>query len=147
MPSKKVKPIYVITTMRIGFKYGNNTRSKDGIYHSYLKRTSPSQKKYLTIIRKRTWGWYPDLEQAQEALEKNYGDMFEGEYQYGVIEEVPFGVMWGGGDTKEVWYKWKGSWEEGQYLPCDKPDEYKNVICFMERMRRIRADWSGIHED
>lgn len=147
MSTKKVKLIYVITTMNIGFKYGNPTASKDGIYHSYRKRTSPNQKKYLTIISKRTWGWYPDIEQAKEALEKNYGDLYEGEYQYGVIEEVPMGVMWGGGETKEWWYKWKGSWEKGKFQSCEKPDEYKNIICFMERTRRIKFDWDGINED
>jgi hypothetical protein len=148
MSTKKVKPIFVITTMKFGYKYGSNTRSKDGTYHSFYKRTSPNQRKYFTIVRERTWGWYPTIEQAKEAVEHNFADLYEdGYYPQAVIEEMHAGVLHGCVTPREWWYQWKGSPEKGAYKPWQKPKEYDKVIGFMNRMRHIRADWRDVNED
>lgn len=148
MSTKKVKPIYVITTMMFGFKYGNTTRSKDGIYHSFLKRTSPTQRKYFTIVRERTWGWYPTLEEAKEAVERNYADLYEdGYYPQAVIEEICPGVLQGCETPKEWWYEWKGTRQKGAYKSWQKPKDFNNIVGFMNRMRQIRTDWRDANED
>lgn len=125
----KEKIIYIITTLRFGYKYGNKGRSKDGIYRSYLKRTSKSQEKFFTIIRSRTWGWYYDLAIAKKCVEENWGDMYENDYFEAVIEEVPEGSVTNI-PTKEFWYKWKGSWEKGGYKSWKKPKKYEGIVGF-----------------
>jgi hypothetical protein len=147
LPTRKnPSSIYVVTTLQFGFKYINRKRSGDGKYHSYEKRISPSQKEYFTIVRERTWGWYSTLDKAKEAVEKNYGDMYENDYNYAVIERTPEGILWGGDIPKEWWYKWQGSWEKGKYVPWKKPSEYDTVIGFMSRIRQIKSHWGLSNE-
>jgi hypothetical protein len=44
------------------------------------------------IKRHRTWGWFPTLKDAEEAVMTNDGDMYEmGYYNTAVIEEVEWG--------------------------------------------------------
>lgn len=123
--------IYVITAIEFGFKYANPKRSDDGKYHSYFARTSEDQKEYFTIRNKRTWGWYSDLKTAKESVEMNNADIYEGQYNHAVIEEVAEGILFGGDIPKEWWYKWEGTWEEGGYKPAEKPGEYLGVMGFM----------------
>lgn len=127
----KSKKIYLVTALCFGYKYSNKKRSKDGIYHSYLKRTSPSQREYFTIINKRTFYWFSTLVDAQKCIKRNYYDMCEAvSFPEAVIEEV----FEGGGvydvPRKEWWYKWKGSYKKGGYKPWKKPKEYHNVVGF-----------------
>lgn len=143
----KKKPIYTVTTLQFGFKYGNNKRSKDGVFHSFLKRTSPSQRKYFTITNKRTWGWYSKLEDAQKCVEENWADIYEGSYGYAVIEEVHEGILHGANTPREWWYKWQGSWEKGKYKPWNKPKEYDGIIFFMSRIRKLKAHWGDTNDD
>jgi hypothetical protein len=136
---KKTKPIYVVTTMRFGFKFANSKRSADGLFHSYEKRTSPNQKQFFTTLRERTWGWYASLETAKQSVEENLADIYEGEYDCALIEEIHEGVLYGAEISKEWWYKWKGSWEKGGYKPWKKPKEYDNVTGFMNRIQPRKA--------
>jgi len=122
------KKIYVVTTIEFGYKYGDTERHEDGLYHSYGFRTSPDQEKIFTKKRSSTWGWFDKLEDAQESVRENWGDMYEGCYNYAVIEEVGKGILNHG--MKEWWYKWKGSWEQGGYKKSKKPKQYSNVIGF-----------------
>jgi len=131
----KSKIIYAISTMRFGFKYMNDRRSADGYYHSYEKRTSSNQKQYFSILRERTWGWYSSLKNAQKCIEENWGDIFEGSYDYALIEEIPEGVLFGGAIPKEWWFKWKGTCKKGKYILSKKPKEYDTVVCFAGRLR------------
>ena len=128
------KHIYVITTLHLGLKYGDMVAHEDGHYYSYRKRTSPDQREYMTIIRSRTWGWFERLEDAQEAIENNYGDMFENYYGHALIEKVADGVMFGCEEPEEHWYYWKGTWEDGGYVPDVKPESCESVIHFMDRI-------------
>lgn len=138
---RKLKVAYVVTTLDFGLKYFNIKRSKDGYFHSFYKRTSKSQRERFTITKSRTWGWYSSLEEAQKCVLENHCDIYEGDYNYAVIEEVKEGVLHGLACPKEWWYKWKGSWENGSYKPWKKPKEYDNVIFFMNRMKGMRAHW------
>jgi hypothetical protein len=132
----KNNKVYVVTTMRFGYKWFNKTRSKDGYYHSYYKQTSPNQEKYFSTLSHRTWGWYSKLKDAQECVNLNSCDIYEGEYNYAVIEEISEGVLQGGEIPKEWWYKWEGDWETGKYKPCEKPKEYEGYIVFMDQINR-----------
>jgi len=140
----KINVIYVVTTLRFGYKYINKSRSGDGKYHSYYKRTSPSQRKYFTIVNSRTWGWYKELKDAQQCVEENWGDIYEGEYTAAVIERISEGILHGADIPEEWWYKWKGTWEKGCYKKWKKPKEYDHTICFMDRMKQIRAHWGDL---
>ena len=128
---EKSKVIYVISTMRFGDMYGNTKRSPDGIYRSYRKRTSKSQRKYFTIISSRTWGWFADFKTAEKSVLENWGDIYEGEYFMALIEEVPEGSVVNM-PTHEYWYKWTGTWKKGKYVKVNngKPEEYKNIVSF-----------------
>ena len=128
----KIPIIYVITTLRFGYKYANMKRSGDGKYHSFEKRTSPSQRKYFTITRGRTWGWYKSLKDAQECVKQNWGDIYEGEYSYAVIEKISEGVLHGMDIPVEWWYKWHGSWQRGKFKEWKKPDENLGINLIKE---------------
>jgi len=137
----KLNHIYVVTTLRFGYKYINPNRSGDGKYHSFEKRTSPKQRRYFTIIKHRTWGWFKNLGQARTAIENNWGDIYEGEYNYAVIEKVTDGILHSGELSLEYWYKWHGSWRKGKYKRWKKPKRYDNIIGFMTRMQGLNVSW------
>ena len=54
-------------------------------------------------IKKRTWGWYPEFEDAEKVILENQTDIFESYYDLAVIEKVPCGVIAIAEDT--WWYK------------------------------------------
>lgn len=54
------------------------------------EHTAIDGSKYLD--RGRTWGWYANYEDAERAVMKNYTDMWECDYNFAVIEEVPEGA-------------------------------------------------------
>ena len=139
--------VYVVTTLRFGYKYGNRKRSGDGRFHSFYKRTSKTQRKYFTTVSERTWGWYKSLEEAQKCVEENWCDIYEGEYTHAVIERISEGVLHAADTPDEWWYKWHGTWEKGRYKKWKKPEQYSNIICLMNRMRPLRAHWADIIED
>jgi len=134
-PKKKLPIIYIITSINFGYKYINKRRSRDGIFRSYLKRTSPSQEKYFTIKNRRTWGWFTSFKKAEQSVLENWGDIFEGEFGWAVIEKVEEGTVINV-PTKETWYKWEGPWpmtdkgKIGGYKPAKKPKKYEGIIGF-----------------
>lgn len=109
--------------------YADKKRGKDGIYHSYRKRTKKDQKEYFTIVERRTWGWVHDFKTADECIRTNMCDLYEGCYNMIVIEKVPEHLVVNV-PAKEWWYKWEGTWEEGGYVPSEKPEEYHNIVSF-----------------
>jgi hypothetical protein len=141
MAKTDLKHIYVVTTIRFGYKYADRERHEDGYYHSYEKRMSPDQKKYLTIVRSRTWGWYERFEDAAKCVENNWGDIYEREYNYALIEKVAEGVLMGVDLPEEHWFQWEGDCDTGGYKPYNKPEEYDCVVCFMDRITgSVRPD-------
>jgi len=87
---------------------------------------------FVTTIRKnfqcRTVGWYSELKDAEECVEKNYCDIYEdGYYPFAVIEEVKEGIYPIPGES-EQWYEWDKSKE--QYIKCEKPEFFKNCVNF-----------------
>ena len=123
-----MKYIYVITGIQFGYMYGDKKRHKDGTYHSYRIRTSPTQDKRFTIRDQRTWGWYSTLKGAKEALKLYSGAILENScYTSVVIEKFSEGLCT---MPREWWYKWEGTEEEGKYVPGEKPKEFKHICCF-----------------
>lgn len=129
------KYVYVVTTLKFGHRYINPNRSEDGKYLSFPVRISPEQKEYFTITGCRTWGWYSEFKDAEECVTNNFTDIYEGDYEYALIEKVAEGVLYGGDLAEEHWYKWEGSWESGGYVPCDKPEQYEGVVHFMKQFK------------
>jgi len=92
-----------------------------------IKRISPfNHNKFNKGIKewslgKRCIGYFIDLENAKEAVEDNYGDMYEeGHYPYCIIEGHKEGIY---GFTSEIyWYKWNSG-----YKQIDKPKGLENI--------------------
>lgn len=56
------------------------------------------------LVRKRTWGWFPNKDLAVTAAKENHGDMYEcGYYDHVVIEEVEWGAC--ASVESETWLK------------------------------------------
>jgi len=101
--------IYLITTLHIG----------DPTYQGDM----------LVIERKRSVGWYPDLEIAQKTVETNACDIYEcGHYDHCLIEEVPSGLY--PYMPRTWWYRWEGDIEHGGYTLAMQPTGLKNVVNF-----------------
>lgn len=98
--------IYVITTLKTIYGYKNPV-------HQYE-------------LGKRTVGYFNDLEKAKQAVEENWGDIYEnGYYPFCVIEEKGEGI-YNIGRLMEIWYKWI----DGKYKLIEKPKELMNICCF-----------------
>ena len=73
----------------------------------------------------RTVGYFSDMEEAQEAVERNSCDIYEsGYYPYAVVEEVEDGLY--PYCPKAQWYQWNG----GRYVKIPKPEGLKHVVNF-----------------
>ena len=134
-----MKTIYIVTTMKLGYKYRNINRSTDGYYHYYRKRTNLKQKKVFSILSKTTVGWYSKLEYAQKCIEINDCDIHELDQDYAVIEKIAEGTYSGCTIPKEWWYKWKGKPDKGKYVPTSKPKKYDRIICFYGNIEKRKT--------
>jgi len=79
----------------------------------------------------RNIGWYYTEDGAKRALLNNARVISEEVhgvpyYPYALVEEVPFGIY---PDCSEgrVWFY---RWEEGKYVPCERPERYNGVVGF-----------------
>lgn len=92
----------------------------------------------ITTIRRiektRTLGFFYTLEEAQNLVLHNYGDINEnGYYLYCVIEELQPGIY--NPAINEYWYKWTKLYKKYDimycnYLEIDKPKKFSNIVCF-----------------
>lgn len=78
-----MESIYVITTFE---KLNIDTSKLD------LGTNTNSSELELGFGDIRTVGWYKDLPTAEKAVESNAGDIYEGCYEWAIIEEVPEGL-------------------------------------------------------
>jgi hypothetical protein len=78
----------------------------------------------------RTWGWFLDFGDAEQAVLQNAGDMFEcGYYQKAVIEEVTEGSL--AMSKNEWWYEASYDEKFGTTVrKIEKPHDYKNIVHF-----------------
>ena len=75
----------------------------------------------------RTPGYFFSLETAKRYLEENVGDLFEGTYDYAVIEKVYPGIYAIEGRV-EWWYQF--DMEKDSYVGIDKPDKFQRAVCW-----------------
>lgn len=75
----------------------------------------------------RCWGWFNTLEEATDAILNNSGDLHECYYSLAVIERVKPDMSFG--HRPEYWFRWDND-KLKAWVPCEKPETLKNVICF-----------------
>lgn len=127
--SEERKHVYFITTIenlgqfpllytREELKEGTKTFTVKEIYDNRRK-----------IEGKRTPGYYFKLEDAIRVVEENINDIYEGCYKHVVIEKMSEGLypFPPDEDHGEIWYEWKGSWDEGGYEKIEKPESTKSI--------------------
>ena len=77
----------------------------------------------------RTPGYFFKIEDAIKYVELNSMDIYEGCYKHVVIEAMREGFYpipeHIDGDQEEVWFEWKGSWDDGGYKRIEKPESTK----------------------
>lgn len=84
-----------------------------------------------SVEHSRTWGWFPTLAIADEAIRENDAGMFEdGYYNAAVIEEMAWGSI--AMAEREHWYRVDYDRATGAYAvaPRDKPAALAGVIGF-----------------
>lgn len=83
-----------------------------------LTTLTPDERERRLGLRHRTVGIFQTLQEAAEVLEKNYGDLNEaGEYNYAVIEEMPYHLYPSVRIKTQWWYRWEGA-AEGRWVMC-----------------------------
>jgi len=103
--------IYVVTVIKLSYK------------------TSHKGKQYLTIEDSRTPYFYKKFKDAIDCLIEDGKILSEyGYYKWAVIEKTregpyPF-------PQEELWFKWKGGVNNGQYTATKKPKVFKKIVCF-----------------
>ncbi len=75
---------------------------------------------------KRVWGYYPEYEQAVNALYENKTDMHEGCYEYALIEKIGYGIS--ACVEKSQWFKWNK--EKRGYFEIEEPECVKHFTNF-----------------
>ena len=75
------------------------------------------------------------LERAKEIVEHNQCDIWEMEYDLVVIESKETDCVYGGFNTDQYWYEWRGAWDSTgigaeSYVAIDRPMKFKNVSGF-----------------
>lgn len=86
--------------------------------------------------RCRTWGWFPTLDLAEEAVRGNHADMYEdGYYNVAVLEEFPWGAL--AIARAEHWYAAVPHWatrstsiDHYDVRKIDKPTALEQVVGF-----------------
>jgi hypothetical protein len=89
-----------------------------------------------SVKRQRTWGWFPTLPLAEEAVLENHGDMYEdGYYNMAILEEFAWGASVIA--STEHWFSATPKWEGGRsrlatydVKRCDKPRALAGVVNF-----------------
>jgi hypothetical protein len=83
-------------------------------------------KNNLPINDRRTVGWFQSFKLADICVTRNYGDIWEGNYNYAVIEELEWGLY--PHPLSEQWYKFNK--EKQEYEKTEKPEQFKNIVNF-----------------
>lgn len=73
------------------------------------------------------------FEFANKVVSENIGDIWETSYQLAVIESVLIDCLYGSFDGNKYWYIWERNGDDtydGQYVPIEEPEEFKNTCGF-----------------
>lgn len=85
-----------------------------------------SKDKKIPWKHTRTVGWFSNFKLANECVVYNYGDIWEGSFNYVVIEVIQQGLY--PFPTQEHWYLFNK--EKMRYERTKKPEQLKNITCF-----------------
>lgn len=127
--SEKRPVIYTVCTIE-------NLSSKELLYrYDDPQDKTFTRKEIQNFFRKRegsrTPGYFFKLEDAIKYVEMNAMDIYEGCYKHVVIEAMREGFYpipeHIDGDQEEVWFEWKGSWDDGGYERIEKPESTKSA--------------------
>lgn len=128
--SEKKPVIYTVCTIE-------NLSSKELLYrHDDPQDKIFTRKEIQNFFRKREGsrmpGYFFDLDDAIKYVEMNAMDIYEGCYKHVVIESMkegfyPIPQRLKNGDQEEIWFEWKGSWDEGGYKRIEKPESTKSA--------------------
>jgi hypothetical protein len=72
----------------------------------------------------RTVGWFATLEEAENNLKVNCGDVYENNFDFAVIEEVSPG-FYSGASAKQTWYEWVP--EHKGYKSINQPPQWFGI--------------------
>lgn len=100
--------IFLITTIREGALSGINLTPQ------------------IRIPKLRAVGWFQKFEDAEKTLEHNTFDLFEGIYDFAVIEEIPEGCY--SFVENDWWYRFNK--ENKKYESIERPDEFRGIRNF-----------------
>lgn len=79
----------------------------------------------------RNIGWFPTEDEAKDALQRNACVISEEicgvpYYPYALVEEVPSGIYPDCSEDRVWFYRW----DNGTYVPCERPERFNGVIGF-----------------
>jgi hypothetical protein len=89
-------------------------------------------------IRHRSIGYYNEFKDAEEAVLNNYGDMYETEYEFVLVEATKEGLYPTTYETQ--WYKWIGDSRTGKYIRFDGP----NKVPYLFKHKGIPKHFEGL---
>ena len=84
-----------------------------------LERIERNDRRFLICGTRRTFGYFPTLEEAESALNNNLCDMHEYLYDYALIEEIHYGIH--PDVQQEFWFQW--DFEKRGFFRIEKPKE------------------------
>lgn len=91
-----------------------------------FEKIKPNRTLFAELGCRRTWGYYPEYEMAVDALHRNVTDMYEGCYEYAVIEKIDYGIC--AICEERQWFKWNNC-RQG-YFEMEEPKCVKHLINF-----------------
>ena len=91
-----------------------------------MKKIEPDNQFYALFGDKRTWGYYADKDTATQALHENWTDMWEGCYDYALIEKLGQGIC--PNCTERQWFKFER--ERNGYFEIEEPEYVKHIVNF-----------------
>ena len=89
-------------------------------------KVEPSDVFYAEFGCQRTWGYYPKYEMAATTLYENKTDLYEGCYEYAVIEKIGYGIA--AIAEERQWFKWNK--EKCGYFEIEEPECVKHLVNF-----------------
>lgn len=102
-------------------------------YVDKAKLNSPCNKPGEKLYKRlRCWGWYKDKKIAEQAIKKNWTDMYEvGYYNLAMIEPMSEGIC-SRPRFEEKWFSvdYLGNNSDYAITEIEKPKRFKNIVGF-----------------
>lgn len=73
---------------------------------------------------KRTPGWFENYDQAEDSVKTNCGNIYDGRFDYVVIEAINQGMFAAAWSRPFTWFEWVPKLQ--QYMKIDQPAQWFN---------------------